>query len=67
MTLLLKDRLLSVKSEDQVIEALQIWLAFNINTTDEKSLIEDIIKQVNWPYVSFEKMLELYRKFPKLK
>ena len=67
MTLLLKDRLLSVKSEDQVIEALQIWLTFNINTTDEKSLIEDIIKQVNWPYVSFEKMLELYRQFPKLK
>lgn len=56
---------LNVKNEDAVIDALQTWLSGHLDTIDEKTLVEDVIKHVQWQYVSFEKLLGFYRSFPK--
>ncbi len=34
---------------------------------DGKVLTEDILKNINWPFVSLDKMLEFYREFPRLR
>ena len=67
LALLLNDRYLSVKSEDEVVDALITWLHSNIESVDEKVIVEDIMRNVNWNFVSFEKMLDLYKTFPRLR
>ena len=67
LSLLLNERSLNVKSEDEVINALIIWFDWHLERTEEKILVEEIIKHVKWPYVSFEKILSLYRRFPRLR
>jgi hypothetical protein len=56
-----------VKSEDEVVDALITWLHSNIESVDEKVIVEDIMRNVNWNFVSFEKMLDLYKTFPRLR
>jgi hypothetical protein len=63
LSLLLTDRYLNVKSEDEVIDALITWLYANIDTVDDRTLIEEVMRNVNWTFVSIEKILELYRIF----
>lgn len=67
MALLLNDRYLSVKSEDEVVDALITWLHSNLESVDEKVIVEEIMRNVNWNFVSFEKMLDLYKTFPRLR
>ncbi len=67
LALLLNDRYLSVKSEDEVVDALITWLHSNLESVDEKIIVEEIMRNVNWNFVSFEKMLDLYKTFPRLR
>jgi hypothetical protein len=67
LSLLLQDKYLSVKSEDEVIDALATWCHRNIESTEDKVMVEDIMRNVNWPYVSLEKILDLYKQFPRLR
>jgi len=67
LALLLSDRYLGVKSEDEVVDAVITWLSVNIDSVDEKVIVEDIMRNVNWSFVSFEKMLDIFRTFPKLR
>lgn len=53
-------RKLNVKSEDEVIDALIIWLKKNIELINENEILE-ILNNINWPYVSFEKLIELFK------
>ena len=50
-----------MKSEDEVIDAVTAWSHRNIENTDEKVMVEDIMRYVNWPFVSLEKILDLYK------
>lgn len=54
---------LNVKSEDEVIDSIILWLANTQKRYDEKDLIE-LMKQPNWPYVSFEKLVDIFKSFP---
>lgn len=54
---------LNVKSEDEVIDAIILWLSHTQVRYEDKELIE-LMKQPNWPYVSFEKMVEIFKTFP---
>ena len=56
-----------MKSEDEVIDAVITWSHRNIEGTDDKVMVEDIMRNVNWPYVSLEKILDLYKQFPRLR
>ena len=56
-----------MKSEDEVIDAVITWLHVNIESIEEKVIVEDIMRNINWSFVSFEKMLDLYKTFPKLR
>ncbi len=67
LSLLLQDKYLCVKSEDEVVDAVATWLHRNIEGTEDKVMVEDIMRNVNWPYVSLEKILELYRQFPRMR
>lgn len=67
MALILNDRYLGVKAEDEVVDAIITWLQANVDRIDEKVLVEDIMRNVNWNFVSFEKMLDLYKTFPRLR
>jgi hypothetical protein len=67
MSLLLNDKFLNVKSEDEVLDALITWLHANIDRIEEKVIVDDIMRNVNWNFVSFEKMLDLYKNFPRLR
>ena len=67
MSLLLNDKFLNVKSEDEVLDALITWLHANIERIEEKVIADDIMRNVNWNFVSFEKMLDLYKNFPRLR
>ncbi|CDW77013.1 UNKNOWN [Stylonychia lemnae] len=75
--LILMHRKINVKNEDEVIDAFASWLSYNIlnssklssNRTgnsvtkiDEKEILE-IMKQINWPYVSFDKLMDLFKNF----
>ena len=66
-SLLLSDRSLGVKSEDEVISTLTLWLLHNIHQVDDRALAEDLMKLVNWPYVAFERLIELFKTFPRLR
>ena len=66
LSLLLSDKSLNVKSEDEVVDALQTWLHANFNAIDEKTLVDDILKHVVWSIVSFERLTQLYKTFPRL-
>jgi hypothetical protein len=63
MTMLISHAKLNVKSEDEVIDALLLWLSQTPKPIEEKHLI-DLMKQPNWPYVSFEKLVEIFKTFP---
>ncbi len=66
MSLLLSDKIiLNVKNEDVVLDALSSWLAVHIENIDEKTLVDDLLKHVQWSFVSFEKLLAFFRAFPK--
>ena len=67
MALILNDRYLGVKSEDEVVDAVITWLHVNIEHVDEKVIVEDIMRNVNWSFVSFEKMLDIFKNFPRLR
>lgn len=56
---------MKVKSEDQVVEIVSTWLDAHFNEIDiemEKEVFE-MMKHIRWTYVSFEKMLEIFRMF----
>ena len=72
--MLLMHRKLGVKGEDEVIEAFSLWLSKNQHNISiqgkariEEKDINEIMRQINWPYVSFEKFIELFRNFPFLR
>ncbi len=65
--MLLNDRYLYVKSEDEVLDALATWLQHNIDNTDDRTLVDEIMRNVNWNFVSFERMLDIYKSFPRLR
>jgi BTB And C-terminal Kelch len=67
LSVLLCDKYLNVKSEDEVVDALITWFHNNIDSTDDRSIVDDLMRNVNWPYVSFERILDLYRTFPRLR
>lgn len=67
MSLLINDRYLYVKSEDEVLDALLTWLYSNIDSTDDRVLVDEIMRNINWNFVSFERMLDLYKSFPRLR
>ena len=77
LALILSHRRLGVSSEDEVIDFLTIWLGgpktnFKREVTPSiRTLTDDQIMQlvyhVNWPYVSFGKLLAIFRSFPKLR
>ena len=56
-----------MKSEDEVVDALITWLHSNIHSTDDRTLIDDLMRNINWPYVSFERILDLFKTFQKLR
>ena len=67
LSLLLQDKYINVKSEDEVIDALMAWFSQNLESTEDRVLVDDIMRFVNWPFVSFERMMDLYRAFPRLR
>lgn len=67
LSVLLQDRYLNVKSEDEVIDAVSGWLIKNLEGTEDKVMVEEIMRNVNWTYVSLERMLDLYKQFPRLR
>ena len=66
MCMMLSDHNLKVRNEDEVIDVLTKWMLANPHI-DERVLVEDIMKQLNWPFVSIEQMLHLYKSFPRLR
>ena len=50
-----------MKSEDEVIDAVATWCHRNIEGTEDRVMVEDIMRNVNWPYVTIEKILDLYK------
>jgi hypothetical protein len=44
LSVLLGDRNLGVKSEDEVIDALSTWLQINMDRIDERVIVDDIFK-----------------------
>ena len=49
-------------SEDEVLDAVGRWAYYN-----EAESIEELLENVNWPYVSMRAMLEVLRKYPILR
>ena len=66
MCMMLSDHNLKVRNEDEVIDVLTKWMLASPHI-DERVLVEDIMKQLNWPFVSIERMLHLYKSFPRLR
>jgi hypothetical protein len=63
-------RKLNVKGEDEVVDAFSLWLSKNQQNigSQSKSRLEEkelheIMRQINWPYVSFEKLIDLFKSF----
>ncbi len=52
-------RKLNVKNEDEVIDALMLWI--RLSKAIEPIDLFEVMKQVNWPYVSFDKVMELFK------
>ena len=77
LSMLLAHRKLGASSEDEVINCLAVWLGGIVmdyqghrvpnieRLTDEQ--IMSLVYHVNWPYVSFSKLLSLFRSFPRLR
>lgn len=73
---ILAHRKLGVSSEDEVINCLAVWLGGFSRDFQGKSMpniewitddqIMNLVYHVNWPYVSFSKLLSLFRSFPRL-
>jgi len=61
---LLTHRKANVRSEDEVVDAITVWI--NANGVREKEVIM-ILQQVNWPYVSFDRLIELFKTFPQFR
>lgn len=59
LSMLLMHRKLNVKNEDEVIDALMLWI--RLSKAIEPIELVEVLKQVNWPYVSFDKMMELFK------
>lgn len=58
-------RKLNVKNEDEVVDALMLWI--RLSKVIEPIELVEVLKQVNWPYVSFDKMMELFKQNPLLR
>ena len=66
LALILSHRKINVSSEDEVIASLMTWLQVNINKITDEQILQ-IVYHVNWPYVSFDKLLLIYKTFPSLR
>jgi hypothetical protein len=62
LALVISHKRLNVKSEDEVIDAIRDWIDKNWEVVDEKEIVL-IVNEVNWPYVSFDKLIEIYSRF----
>ncbi len=62
LSLVISHKRLNVKSEDEVIDAIRDWIDKNWEVVDEKEIVL-IVNEVNWPDVSFDKLIEIYSKF----
>ncbi len=56
-----------MKSEDEVIDAVSGWFLKNLDDTEDKVMVEEIMLNVNWTYVSVERMLDLFKQFPRIR
>ena len=66
MAIILSHRKIGVASEDEVVSCLVSWMQGNISKLSDDQILQ-IIYHVNWPYVSFDKLLAIYRAFPQLR
>jgi len=66
LILILSHRKVNVASEDEVIDCLMTWFEPNIYSLSDENLTQ-IVNHVNWPYVSFDKLLSIFKTFPKLR
>ena len=62
----LNHRKLAVSNEDEVIDALITWFKSNIQDLSDHELLQ-ILTHVNWPYVQFYNLLNLWQTFPQLR
>ena len=61
--MMLSHRKIGVASEDDVIGFLIQWFNFNIQNLKDDQILQ-IVFNVNWPYVSFDKLLTIFKSFP---
>jgi len=66
LCLVLSHRKIGVSSEDEVISAVIEWLRINVGKVPDEKLVQ-LASSINWPYVSFDKLLEIFRTFPELR
>ena len=66
LSLFLSHRKIAVASEDEVVSCVMAWLNNNIHQLTNEEILQ-IIYHINWPYVSFDKLLAVFRAFPALR
>ena len=66
LCLILSHRKVNVASEDEVIDCLITWLTYNSERISDAQL-QQLVFHVNWPYVSFDKLLMIFNLFPVLR
>ena len=66
LSLFLSHRKIAVASEDEVVSCVMAWLSNNIHQLTNEEILQ-IIYHINWPYVSFDKLLAVFRAFPALR
>jgi hypothetical protein len=64
--MMLSHRKIGVASEDDVITILMQWFKLNIQYLREDHILQ-LVFNVNWPYVSFDKLLTIFKSFPQLR
>ena len=64
--MILSHRKIAVASEDEVVSCVIAWLGTNIEYLTNEEILQ-VVYHINWPYVSFDKLLAIYRAFPALR
>ena len=62
----LSHRKIAVASEDEVVSCVMEWFQTNIHKLTNEEILQ-IIYHINWPYVSFDKLMTIFRTFPALR
>ena len=66
LNLFLSHRKIGATSEDEIVDCVMRWMTANIGGLSEDEILQ-ISYNVNWPYVSFDKLLAIYKTFPALR